>query len=92
MSIRNIVIGALVATSVAAVPVAASAAKARHTAVAKVLAVRKSAAHAGPDSGSGGSGGLGGISGTTLAIGAGALGALGLGIGLAASNHSPASP
>lgn len=89
MSIRNIVIGALVATSVAAVPVAASAAKARHTAVAKVLAVRKSAAHAGPDSGSGG---LGGISGTTLAIGAGALGALGLGIGLAASNHSPASP
>jgi len=79
MSIRNFVIGALVATSVAAVPVAATAAKARHAAVAKVTAVRKSASHAGAD-------------GSTLVIaGLGLAAVIGGAIAISSSS-SPSSP
>lgn len=80
MTIRNLVIGALVATSVAAVPVAATASKARHAAVAKVSAVRKSASHAG------------GLDTGTLVIAVLGAGAVIGGAIAISSNSKPSSP
>ena len=79
MSIRKIAIAALVASSsVVAVPVVAQASKARHTSVAKVIAVRKSASHAG-DAG-------------TLIIGGLGLAAVVGGIVAISGSNNPSSP
>ncbi len=79
MSIRKIAVAALVATSFVTMPIAAQAAKARHSAVTKVNAVRKGASHDGVDSG-------------TLIIGGLAVAAVIGGIILISDNGSPKSP
>jgi len=79
MSIRKIAIAALVATSMASMPVVAQAAKARHAAVAKVAAVKKDASHAGTDTG-------------TLVIAALGTAAVIGGIVAISNNNGPSSP
>jgi hypothetical protein len=78
VSIRTTAALALIATSVV-LPVAAQSARTRHASVAKVVAVRKSASHAGADTG-------------TLVIAALGTAAVIGGAVAISSNSSPKSP